>query len=159
LISALLAIVRGITVISALCTCILFVLGMRFYAVQTGSMSPTLSVGSLCVVDHHTDFNTIQNGDIIVFKISDSTVVTHRVVKITENGLVTKGDANNAEDAGYVTQDNFVGKNIFVIPKLGFVILLIRNPRGIISVVFITIGIIMLSMFIEHLKDLHHKEH
>ena len=56
-------------------------LGMTPLAVLSGSMEPTYHVGSLIYVKD-ADPQDVQIGDPITFKISDDTMVTHRVVAI-----------------------------------------------------------------------------
>jgi signal peptidase I len=76
------------------------VAGIQVYNVYpTISMLPTLEVGDLVVV-HSVTFNTIQVNDVIVFSRPDSSgvctsaseVIVHRVVGITQQGLITQGD-------------------------------------------------------------------
>ena len=50
--------------------------------------------------------------DIIAYKLNNGTMVTHRVVNVTENGLETKGDNNKVLDGVITTKKNYVGKNI-----------------------------------------------
>lgn len=76
------------------------VAGIQVYNVYpTISMLPTLEVGDLVVV-HSVPFNAIQVNDVIVFSRPDSSgvctsaseVIVHRVVGITQQGLITQGD-------------------------------------------------------------------
>ena len=70
--------------------------------------------------------------------------VVHRVIKITNEGFTTKGDNNETEDLIKTTKENYIGKNIFSIPKVGYAVKLIQTTRGkiilgtIILVVFLT---------------------
>lgn len=92
--------------------------GFSLFRVITGSMEPTISVGSLLVCQE-TSIEEIEVGDIICFRslnpqIMDK-VITHRVVEITESGtgerlLETKGDANLSADGEFVTQSNLIGR-------------------------------------------------
>ena len=60
------------------------------------SMEPTLPKGSLYVVDKTSE---ISNGDIIMFRSArENSLVTHRVVRETDTGYVTKGDNNPSPD-------------------------------------------------------------
>jgi len=55
----------------------------------------------------------------------------HRVISISNEGgtlqFRTKGDANNAPDEEAVLADNVVGKEIFNIPKVGWVAVVIKG--------------------------------
>ena len=92
--------------------------GFSLFRVVTGSMEPTLPVGSLLLC-RQTDIDEIEQGDIICF-VSRSPemmgkVITHRVVSIYDDGagkilLETKGDANLSADGEFVTANNLIGR-------------------------------------------------
>ena len=72
--------------------------GVQVYDVYpTPSMVPTLEVGDLVIV-HSVPFDSISVGDVIVFERPSTTggclseVIVHRVVEITQAGLITQGD-------------------------------------------------------------------
>ena len=108
----------------------LFLAGIRIYAVETGSMQPAIPINSICFVNQNTAYETISIGDVIVFRKGGNATVTHRVVRITADGIVTKGDANNTEDSSLVTEENYIGKLIYFIPKIGIAVRFIRTPAG-----------------------------
>ena len=62
--------------------------------VLSGSMEPALSVGDLLIVREQAHYEA---GDIVVYQ-SGSMPVVHRIVSISEEGVITRGDANNAND-------------------------------------------------------------
>ena len=106
-----------------------FVMGVFKYqplAALSGSMSPTFNRGDAVVVKKLTkkEKDELQKGDIIQFT-SGSKFVIHRIIE-TSNDVygnrvfITKGDANNAKDAGVVNYDNIVGKVSFIIPYIGY---------------------------------------
>ena len=89
-------------------------IGGRFpMIVLTDSMYPSIQSGDL-IICHTEDPANVKAGDVISFfdpAGNGSTVVTHRVVEVTtdENGglaWITKGDANNTEDANIVPAEN-----------------------------------------------------
>jgi signal peptidase I len=41
---------------------------------------------------------SLKIGDIICFKLSQSTFITLRIINITDEGFITKGDANEDPD-------------------------------------------------------------
>lgn len=92
----------------------------RMFRVVTGSMEPTMSVGTLLVAKS-ADIADIGINDIVCFRTYDSqiygSVVTHRVVDIVQDAggilLQTKGDANPIADVYYVSQENLIGKVIW----------------------------------------------
>ncbi len=97
------------------------ILGHSFFRVATGSMEPTLPVGTL-LITRQVEIETLSAKDIVCFYAKDSAmlgrVITHRVMEILEdtNGkirLLTKGDANLTADGYYVTSENLIGKVVW----------------------------------------------
>jgi signal peptidase len=100
--------------------------------VETGSMSPTLEPGDGFVAVPAGLNDDVEEGDVIVFEaetLNGGGLTTHRVVEVTENGYITKGDANPVTDQdgdepvvqrGQVRAEALqVGGDVVVIPKLG----------------------------------------
>ena len=107
----------------------LYLCGITPYVVLSGSMEPTIKTGSLCFINKHVKYENIKEKDIIAFKM-EGTLVTHRVYSVTDEGFETKGDNNDDKDGSLVTKDNFVGKNIFWIPKVGYGVKLVQSTKG-----------------------------
>ncbi|WP_195268136.1 signal peptidase I [Eubacterium sp. 1001713B170207_170306_E7] len=122
------------------------ILGMTPLAVLSGSMEPTYHVGSLIYVAQ-ADPADVQVGDPITFKISDDTMVTHRVVAIDTEAQTfqTKGDANDNVDGGAVAYQNLVGKPVFTIPYMGYVASYANTTTGMIILVTIILVILVLT--------------
>ena len=110
----------------------LFLAGIRIYAVETGSMQPAIPINSICFVNQNTAYDEITTGDVIVFQKGENAIVTHRVTAITAEGMLTKGDANHTEDASLVTKEDYIGKLIYFIPKIGIAVRFIRTRAGMI---------------------------
>jgi signal peptidase I len=88
------------------------------------SMLPTLEGGDLVVIQN-VPIDQIHIGDIIVYNglcSAQGESVVHRVINITSQGLITKGDNNQYTDQHYgiaispITQQCLEGKVIFVVP-------------------------------------------
>jgi len=121
-------------VVVVVCAISLFVVphfGWRVDAVFSGSMEPALKVGSVEITKPF-DPNDIQAGDIITFRSpgNPELVVTHRVAAITDQGFITKGDANKDNDELVVPPQNVIGKVVFHIPYVGYVVWALRTPLG-----------------------------
>ena len=106
------------------------IFGYRYYTVLTPSMSPSYNVGDVVFV-HIEGPDNINVGDVITFNPSNDSeaYLTHRVsekIKDYQNTGITcfktKGDANNSEDGFLIDQNRVVGKVVFGIPGLGYVI-------------------------------------
>ena len=105
-------------------------MGYDVYNVVSGSMEPTIPIGSIIYVKD-TDPADIKSGDIIAFKSGDS-VIMHRVKenKVVEGTFVTKGDANEAEDMNNVPYDDLIGIVVRHIPILGQLLILFGSTFG-----------------------------
>lgn len=110
--------------------------GLQVFTVLSGSMEPTYPTGSLIYVRQVDPF-TLESGDVITFMLDEETIATHRIVEVVPDEadpatirFRTKGDANDAEDAGLVHYKNVVGSPVFCIPKLGYFANYIQNPPG-----------------------------
>ena len=117
-------------IFSALVVMTLYLMNIKPYVVVTGSMEPAIPVRSICFVDENISLQNIEVGDVISFKIGNDTLVTHRVIEVCDGKYTTKGDANNTEDAITVTQNNYIGKTVVVIPKVGVILIYLQSRKG-----------------------------
>lgn len=93
--------------------------GICPYAVLSGSMEPVIDTGGM--VFTNTADRQPQEGDIITYRLNGN-LVTHRVVRQENGCYITKGDANQGEDAIPVLPSRIVGTVCFSLPILGFVV-------------------------------------
>ena len=80
--------------------------------VLTDSMYPVIESGDL-IICHTAEPEEIQVGDVIAFfdpAGNGSSIVTHRVLEVTEDGWRTKGDNNNTEDRLTVQPEDLVAR-------------------------------------------------
>ena len=116
----------GLAVLLALAYAGLIVAGYRPVAVYSGSMRPTLAVGSLAVVKP-VAASSVRVGDVITFNdpYVRSRRVTHRVVQIAvkadgTRAYRTKGDANPERDPWTIALPDRVGRLRFDVPYAGY---------------------------------------
>lgn len=95
----------------------LFGAGYRFFTVATPSMGTVAPVGTLVAVHPQGSYAV---GDVITYARNDRTY-THRIIEISERGLITKGDINDAADPLPVQPNEIVGEVVFTGKYLGFV--------------------------------------
>lgn len=95
----------------------------RVYRIATGSMTPNLKVGELIVVKDNSDFMV---GDVITYE-KNNVYITHRVVELDGDNVVTKGDNNNVNDDA-ITKDSVVGKMVLKLRVIGFINYLFSKP-------------------------------
>ena len=116
-----------------------WLLGWQLQSVQSGSMEPTLPVGSLLVVGQ-VDPATVEPGQMVVFRspIDPDRLVTHRVVSAAPGGApgwITKGDANNVQDPFPVTPELIRGRPLWSVTHLGTVMDWLQWPRSLVLVI------------------------
>ena len=106
------------------------VFGYTFFEVGSGSMSPTILSKDAIIVKIHDDYKI---NDIITFYYQDS-VVTHRVVKVLDDKVVTKGDANNINDLS-INRSGVIGKVVFIGRHAGIWKKVLTSPRVVLLVI------------------------
>ena len=87
-----------------------------FAGISTSSMSPSLSKGDLAVFSPQPSYNP---GDIVVFR-HNKHLITHRILSIQGDSIVTKGDANALADPENIHRKNIIGKLKVKIPTVAW---------------------------------------
>jgi len=109
-------------------------LGCRFEAIRSGSMSPALDTGSL-VITRPVNPYSIDIGDVIAYHppTNPDILVVHRVAGI-DNGsplsFRTKGDANNSLDSYMVPAESILGQVSFHVPWIGYLVGFAKSSLG-----------------------------
>jgi len=110
----------------------------RLFMVQSGSMQPTLSVGSIILT---VPTALAEAGDVITYRTAEGAVVTHRVAEVFEEGAerayLTKGDANQVTDSKSVPHSMLIGKVSFSLPGIGKIIAFSKTLPGYIMLIII----------------------
>src|SRR5918911_956673 len=116
-------------VVLALCSYgVLLARGYRPVALYSGSMRPTLPVGSLAV-DRIVRASDVRVGDMITFAnpYEPRKLVTHRVVAVVRAahglGYRTRGDANPERDPWTIRLPARVGRVSFDVPWAGYALI------------------------------------
>ena len=124
--------------------------GIKTYVIISGSMEPSLNIGDIVVAKETK--NELNKGDIICFRQGQS-IITHRIIEIiSENETTeykTKGDNNNAEDSGTITDRLIEGKVIAKLPLIGNISLLLQNRIIIVSIIVV----FYIYFTISHIKN------
>ncbi len=91
--------------------------GMRFCAVQSGSMEPNIPTYSMCLIDTRASYDSLSVGDVVVYtRPTDGNRIIHRIISIEDAGAVTRGDANRMDDGVSVTPKTLYGKYVAHVP-------------------------------------------
>ena len=120
----------------------------KLLSVQSGSMEPAIPIGSVLLTKPSSAY---QVEDVITFRDIENPnyLITHRIVEVEnlENGslYVTKGDANEDADSERIEKDLVVGKVIWSLPLIGYVVSFARTQVGLILLIVIPVTIIVYS--------------
>jgi len=114
------------SILIAITACIVMLVSCEFkYAflvIGSGSMTGVINKADGIIYEKLDEDETIEIGDIIVFKADDIQII-HRVIDKKETAFetryYTKGDANPLEDNGYRVREDIVGKVRLRIPYIG----------------------------------------
>ena len=137
---------------------VLYVVGIEPYIVISGSMEPAVKKGSLSFINNHSKFSDVKENDVIAYTASTGAKVTHRAIRITEEGIETKGDRNSSSDGITTTEENFIGKNVFSIPQLGYLIKNLQTARGKLILITLVMVILASGFLMDDKKDKKVKE-
>lgn len=102
------------------------IFGYSQVIVLTGSMEPVISAGDLLIIHREELY---QEGDIISYWDNGS-LITHRFIKNTADGIITKGDYNNVADRVPVQTDQIAGRVTVIIPGIGNIFMFFRTVPG-----------------------------
>lgn len=130
-------------------------LRIKPFIVLSGSMEKEILTGSIAYVNTNVNVEEIKEGDIIAFNTGVKQV-THRVVSINnDRTFTTKGDANNIVDAKKVKFSDYIGKTVFSIPYLGFIVSAIQTKLGYaILILIVGINLVALAFFEDDEKNI-----
>ncbi len=122
--------------------------GIRMFIVQSGSMEPSIPIGSIVITKQKSQFSP---GDVITFQSPniDKIPVTHRISEIkTKDGeeiIFTKGDANSSIDLGSIKPSAIIGSVLFHVPYVGYIAKTQQQPIGFFALVIIPCLILIFS--------------
>ena len=123
-------------------------LGYSAFEVATGSMSNTIEIGDVILVKLIEPNEPVSENEIVVFT-QDTTLVTHRIIKINGDQIITKGDANNKEDDP-ITRKQIIGKVVKIIPNVKMWKEIILTPKVLIPS---SISILLLDPYVKYDKE------
>ena len=127
--------------------------GVGASVVLSGSMEPTLSVGDLIVIREREHY---ENGDVIVYQTGHMPVV-HRIVDISDETVITCGDANNVNDTPFSVA-MIKGEVVSVIPRLGYAVWMLKSPVAVVVMLVAAVMLIEISFRIGKTEKEEEKE-
>ena len=117
---------RGMGVVAV--TAVIMLLSCQFrygiIVVVSPSMAGEINTGDAVVFESYEHCRSVKENDIIVFSKNGNDNIVHRVIKVQEfdgqTQYITKGDANEDPDAGFITDDQIVGIVRFKVLYVGY---------------------------------------
>lgn len=109
--------------------------GFKSFTVMSGSMEPAIGTGAV-VVERPIAPSEARVGDVVTFKDPEGgdRLITHRVESVRVRGgtarFVTKGDANNTVERWNVQADGSIGRVLYDVPKVGYVMAYAGGRHG-----------------------------
>ena len=104
------------------------IFGISYYNILTDSMTSVYPRGTFILVKA-TKEQDLQVGDDITFMENETKIITHRIIEIIENhddsnmrGFKTQGVDNPAPDKEIVYYGNVIGRVVWNVPMLGFIL-------------------------------------
>lgn len=126
--------------------------GFRIYRVISGSMQPALQIGDVIIVKKSNNYS---ERDIITYS-NGLTTITHRIIAINNDEVITKGDANEVDDKP-INKEQIVGKFFFRISNCSlFSIILSKNVIYLIMI-FLLVLIFLLVIGDRIIKNLRYQ--
>ena len=127
----------------------MYLFGYKPYVISSESMAPVYKKNCVVLIKKNT-YDTVEVGDLIAFKahqIGDRPAF-HRVVEITEQGFITKGDAVKERDNQVVTRDDFLGSETGHTNAFANLIPIVQTPLGFFMVIILPILLIAVIIII-----------
>ena len=148
LISILLTLVVGVFAITY------FVPGYSLYIVRSESMKPAIKLGDAIIAGPVGGplNGEIRPGTIVTYKHSKE-LITHRVINIDGERLITKGDATEEADPWKVTMADVQSVYLFKIPYLGFIINFTKSKLGYFLVILAPATVLVALLVKDILKE------
>ena len=122
--------------------------GVGAAVVLSGSMEPELSVGDLLIISERESYEI---DDVVVYQDSGM-AITHRIVFIADNEIITRGDANNTDDSP-ISREQIKGEVVIAIPFVGYAVNAIKTPIGTFGLLAGSVFLLERSFHAEKKKD------
>lgn len=102
--------------------------------VLSGSMEPELSRGDLIIVREAGEYDV---NDVVVYQ-QDGILIVHRIIKVSDEEIITKGDANPVADQP-ISAEAIRGKVVMTVPLAGTLVNLLKTPFGTVCLIIAAI--------------------
>ena len=126
--------------------------GFRIYRVISGSMQPALQIGDVIIVKKS---NNYYERDIITYS-NGLTTITHRIIAINNDEVITKGDANEVDDKP-INKEQIIGKFFFRISNFSLFSMILSKNVIYLIMIFLLVLIFLLVIGDRIIKNLRYQ--
>ena len=133
-----------------------YLFGYKPFLLISSSMEPKYKINSLAVIKKG-GYNEVEIGDVIVFRAEtiSNKLVFHRVIEKKEEGFLTKGDNNIHGDEEYITEDNYIGREVFHTNNLSGYFTKLTEKNGILIYFLLPVfSIILVTIMFSYIRKL-----
>ena len=122
----------------------------NIYLVRSESMKPAINMGDMVIMAPAN--GQVSPGEIITYERGNE-LITHRVLSIDGDKLVTKGDAVEDPDPWSVTLSDVRGSYLFRLPYVGYVSNFIKTKPGWFLVIILPAAVLVGFLFKDIFKE------
>jgi len=131
-----------------------FVPGYALFFVRSESMVPNINLGDIVIAGPVNGFLSggLEPGKVITYELGQNRI-THRIVQVNNDSVITKGDALEDPDPRPVSLSQVKGIIFFHIPYLGYMTSFIRTRTGWFLTIIIPAALLILWIVIDIVKE------
>ena len=132
--------------------------GHQMYFIRTGSMSPYLEPGDVIISKKYDGGELVagNDGDIVTYYgdvNGNVEMITHRVIEIDGEKIVTKGDFNNTVDSP-ITKNDIEAVMVYKTVVIDKIYMIISSTWGFWLLIFTPIALLIVSEIVSLVKEL-----
>lgn len=132
--------------------------GHQMYFIRSGSMSPYLEVGDVIIAKEYDggELSAGKDGDVVTYYGEvggESALITHRVVSVDGDTVITRGDANNTDDSP-ISKDEIVSVMTHKTVVIDKIYGLISTTWGFWLFIFTPIALLIVAEIISLVKEI-----
>ena len=132
--------------------------GHQMYFIRTGSMSPYLEPGDVIISKKYDGGDLVagKDGDVVTYygNVNGQTeMITHRVIEIDGDEIVTQGDFNNTSDSP-ITKNDIEAVMVYKTVVIDKIYMIISTTWGFWLFIFTPIALLIISEIVSLVKEL-----
>ncbi len=133
--------------------------GHQMYFIRTGSMSPALVEGDVIISKKYDggELSFGEDGDVITYYgeigSSKNELITHRVISVDGDKVITQGDANNVADSP-ITKNDIEAVMVYKTVVIDKIYKVISSTWGFWLCVFLPISLLLVAEIVSLVKDI-----